>query len=102
MQWLAIIFWLYLNHFKSDFEGVKGKGLLFTQLIKFNYLPTPIYKTQCTKLNLLKQISVGTKPNMPIQIYGTQFTNPKLKMTAMAVYGRAESRNLQWLLSKPL
>ena len=33
----AIFFWPYLNHFKSDFDGVKSKvGLWFNQLVGLN------------------------------------------------------------------
>ena len=74
MPWLAIIFGPYLNHFKSDFDGVKSRvGHWFTQLKTFNQLPKPIYQT-----NLRNQIcSLVAEPNKPNQIYWPKFTKPK-------------------------
>ena len=49
---------------------------LFFDLLNWKDLINPIYQTQHTKLNLLKQIiSLGTKPN---QIYWSKYNKPYL------------------------
>ena len=43
MQWLAMIFlfWLYLSHFKTDFDGAKSKVGLLNWYNQSIYLASP-------------------------------------------------------------
>ena len=80
---------LAISHFSVGFDRVKIKGLWFNQSKRFNKLPNPIHKTECTKQNLLyEKFSLGTKPNILNQIYWTKNIKPRLSARVYSTVDR--------------